>query len=274
MSAAAASTESPAGRRCAMCARVDTLGRELCVACGSDLETGLPLDLPDRRGDGAPRRAQRSDRRERAMLALLGLVVAAVAAAAPLALLGIGPFAPTERLDRALFLRAGYPGEVVVLELETVATTTTAFSPDRDFSALHLFDGDGLTAWVGLPQDESGAGEVIEFTLARPAWVSRLQIRNGDHLSPEAYERSERLQRAVITFDGGRDFRVDLLDIGREAQVIELSQPELTTRVTIRVERTFDGTGPRGVALSEVTLVGWPADAADAALARQRAVWP
>jgi hypothetical protein len=273
MPAAAVSTEPLPGRRCATCARVDTLGRELCAACGSDLETGLPLDLPDRRLGRAPRRTQRSDRRERALLVLLGLVVVAFAAAAPLALLGIGPFAPTERLERALFLRAGYPGEVVALETETVATTTTAFSPDRDFSALHLFDGDGLTAWVGLPQDASGAGEVIEFTLARPAWVSRLQVRNGDHLSPEAYERSERLQRAVITFDGGRDFRVDLLDIGREAQIIELPQPELTTRVTIRVERVFAGTGPRGVALSEVTLVGWPADAADAALARQRAQW-
>jgi hypothetical protein len=273
MSAAAVSPEALPGRRCATCARVDTAGRELCAACGSDLETGLPLDLPDRRLDRASRRPQRSDRRERGLLVLLGLVVVGLAAAAPLALLGIGPFAPTERLDRALFLRAGYPGEVVALETETVATTTTAFSPDRDFTALHLFDGDGLTAWVGLPQDASGAGEVIELTLARPAWVSRLQVRNGDHLSPEAYERSERLQRAVITFDGGRDFRVDLLDIGREAQTIELPQPELTTRVTIRVERVFAGTGPRGVALSEVTLVGWTADAADAALARQRAQW-
>jgi hypothetical protein len=273
MSAAAARTEPSQGRRCASCTRVDTLGRELCAACGSDLETGLPLDPPVRRGSGAPSGARRSDRRERALLVALSLVVVAAAAAAPLALLGIGPFAPNERLEPATLLRSGYPDDVVALELETVATTTTAFSSDRDFSALHLFDSNGFTAWVGLPQDGSGAGEVIQLTLARPAWISRLQIRNGDHLSPEAYERSERLQRAIVMLDGGRDFRIDLLDIGREVQIIELPQPELTTRVTIRVERTFDGTGPRGVALSEVTLVGWPADAADTALARQRAQW-
>jgi hypothetical protein len=66
---------------------------------------------------------------------------------------------------------------------------------------------------------------------------------------------------------------MDLLDIGQQVQVLELPEPELTTRITIRVDRTFAGVGPRGVAISEVTLIGWPADAADAALARQRAQW-
>jgi hypothetical protein len=201
------------------------------------------------------------------------ILLVVVAALGPLLLLGLGPFAPTERLAPALLLRAAYPGPPVVLAVETVATTTTATVPDRDLSALNLIDGDGASAWIGLPLDGDTAGEVIELVLERPAWIARIQFRNGDHLSPATYESSERLQRAVLSFDGGRDYRIDLLDIGQQTQVLELPEPELTTRITIRVERTFAGTGLRGVAISEVTPIGWPADAADAALARQRAQW-
>jgi len=203
----------------------------------------------------------------------VGAVVVAATILVPLALLGLGPFSPTERLEPALLLRAAYPGDPVALPVETVATTTTASVPDRDLSPLSLIDGDGFTAWIGLPVDGDDAGEVIELVLERPAWITRIQVRNGDHLSAADYERSGRLQRAVLRFDGGRDHRVDLLDIGRQAQVVVLEEPELTTRVTIVVERAFPGTGTRGVALSEVSLVGWPADSADTALARQRAQW-
>jgi hypothetical protein len=239
--------------------------------CGADLDTGLPLD----RSPGRARdlRGRRSPRRER----LVGLLVAAAlvlaATVIPLALLGLGPFAPTERLEPALLLRAAYPGDPVILPVETVATTTTAVAPDRDLSPLNLIDGDGVTAWVGLPADGQEAGEVIQIVLERPAWVTSIRFRNGDQLSDAAYERSGRLQRGLLTFDGGRDHRIDLLDIGRTVQVVELAEPELTTRVTVVVERTFAGTGSRGVALSEISLAGWPADAADTALARQRAQW-
>jgi hypothetical protein len=51
------------------------------------------------------------------------------------------------------------------------------------------------------------------------------------------------LQRVIIRFDGGREYRVDLLDIGLEGQVIELPAPELTTRVTIIVEHEEDRDG-------------------------------
>jgi hypothetical protein len=210
-------------------------------------------------------------RRERlAGLAVAGVLMLA-ATIAPLVLLGLGPFAPSERLEPAILLRAGYPGDPVALTVETVATTTTAVAPDRDLSPLNLIDGDGVTAWVGLPAAGEDAGEVIQIVLERPAWVTSIRFRNGDHLSDADYERSGRLQRGLLTIDGGRDFRVDLLDIGRTPQVIELAEPELTTRVTVFVERTFAGTGSRGVALSEISLSGWSADAADTALARQRA---
>jgi len=262
----------PDGRRCGACGRDNDRRRELCAVCGADLETGLgpePSPGPDRRLG----RRDLAERRERAVLAVVGVLVVIAAAVTPLLMLGIGPFAPAERLEPALLLRAAYPSDPVVLVVGTVASTTTATAPDRDLSPLNLIDGDGVTAWVGLPTDDV-AGEVIQFVLEQPAWVVRVQIRNGDHLSPDAYEASGRLQRGLLSFDGGRDHRIDLLDIGRQAQLIELLEPELTTRVTIRVDRIFPGSASRGVALSEVTLLGWPADVSDAALARQRAQWP
>jgi hypothetical protein len=268
----ASTSVSPEQRRCGGCGRGNTPDRELCLICGVDLDTGLPFERSSRGRDARPQRTA-SERRERAALLVVGATLLVAAALVPLALLEIGPFAPTERLEPALLLRAAYPGEPVALPVETVATTTTASLPDRDLSALSLIDGDGITAWIGLPVDGVDAGEVIELVLERPAWVTRIQIRNGDHLSAADYEQSGRLQRAILSFDGGRDHRMDLLDIGRQAQVVQLKEPELTTRVTILVERVFPGTGTRGVALSEVSLVGWPADSADVALARQRAQW-
>lgn len=271
--AAASSAHGRDARRCGGCGRRNDPQRELCAVCGADLDTGLPIERPLGSQDRSGRRPA-SERRERLVLGIVGMLVVVAATIGPLVLLGLGPFAPTERLDPALLLRAAYPGDPVALPVATVATTTTAVAPDRDLSPLNLIDGDGVSAWVGLPVEGSEAGEVIQFVLDEPGWVTRIQIRNGDQLSAADYERSGRLQRATLTFDGGRDHRIDLLDIGRQAQVVELVQPELTTRVTIVVERVFPGTGSRGVALSEVSLVGWPADASDAALARQRAQWP
>jgi len=274
-----AAESSPVGvpastdRRCAVCGRDNDGRRELCAVCGADLETGRALEssrATDRRPAGA---RLRSDRRDRTVLLLLSAVVVAVSVIAPLMLLGLGPFAPSEQLAPALLLRAGYPGDPKALEVETVATTTTATLPDRDLSALNLIDGDGASAWIGLPLGGHEAGEVIQLVLEEPAWVVRIQFRNGDHLSPAAYESSERFQRGLLSFDGGRSYRIDLLDIGQQTQVLELPAPELTTRITIRVDRTFAGVGIRGVAVSEVTPIGWRADAADAALARQRAQW-
>jgi len=259
------------GRRCAVCGRSNDRRRELCAVCGADLETGLAVENPAPGGQRSTGSA--GDRRERIALVVLGVVVVVGAVIGPLMLLGLGPFAPTERLGPALLLRAAYPGDPVALPVATVATTTTATLPDRSLSALNLIDGDGASAWIGLPVDGDAAGEVIQLVLEEPAWIVRIQFRNGDHLSPAAYESSERLQRGLLSFDGGRDYRIDLLDIGQQTQVLELPEPELTTRITIRVDRTFAGTGPRGVAISEVTPIGWSADAADAALARQRAQW-
>jgi hypothetical protein len=261
-------------RRCPGCGRENHPERVLCVTCGTDLETGRPPE------DGAAKRLRRPTddrlltglRGERTVLTGGGLILA-LAVIGLLVLLGVGPFAAAERLDRAVFLSSGYATPPTVLGVEQVATVTTMIgTADRSFSPLHLFDGEPGSVWLSDPEALEGGAERIRLELEVPAWVSRIELRNGDHGSVEDYGRNDRLLRGVLSVDGGRDFRIDLLDIGLQAQAITFAEPELTTSITIRVVRTFEaGGGPSGLALSEITVVGWPASAADAALARQRA---
>jgi hypothetical protein len=265
-------------RRCAVCGRINGADRFLCVTCGADLDTGRALEVvPVRRRPAATgllaRLSHGSQQRERALLVTAGLVIAVTVVLGPLWLFGLGPFAPSERLERAIFLSSAYDVPPTLLAVDSVATTTVrAGVPDRAISPLNLFDGDASSTWIGAPISVDGSGEVIQFLLEEPAWVSRLEIRNGDHQSEADYGNSGRILTAILSFDGGRDYRIDLLDIGLQPQVVQLPAPELTTQVTIRVVRTFDVGTPQGVALSEVTIVGWSASTADAALARQRAV--
>ena len=262
---------------CPVCRRVNPPDRLLCTACAAELDTGRSLAVWSGALEPAPsgRGRRRGLPARRAVRTVLGLVAAAVVVVGPLRLLGLGPFAPPARLDAAVLLASGYPDPAAALDVDLVGTTSTvAGVVDRDVAPLRLDDGDVTTAWIGAPVDDAGAGEVIDLRLAEPAWVTSLEIRNGDQRSNDAYERSGRLLSGVLTLDGGRAYRIDLLDIGLAAQVVELPRPELTTRISIRVDRTFPGTASRGVALSEVTIVGWTAGAADAALARERARTP
>jgi len=275
--AAGAAAPSPTvrsgGLRCEVCGRVNHADRLLCATCAAELDTGRPHALwsgaLDTARTGVGSRGGR--RHERVAQFLGGFLVTVAAVLGPLWLLELGPFAPPVRLEAAILLAAGYPGPATPLDVREVATTsTTGAVVDREVGPLNVIDGDVGTAWIGTPVDGTGAGEVIDLVLADPAWVARIELRNGDHRSSSEYERSDRIMTAVLTVDGGRAFRVDLLDVGLAAQVIELPRPELTTRISLRVERVFAGTEARGVALSELTPVGWRAGAADAALARER----
>jgi hypothetical protein len=278
VAATAAVQPHDAGRRCAVCDRLNDPDRSLCATCAADLDTGRALEVVTvRRRPAATgllaRLSHGSQQRERALLVAAGLVIAVTVVLAPLWMFDLGPFTPSERLDRAIFLSSAYEGAPALLAVESVATTTVLDGvPDRSVSPLNLFDGDPGSTWIGAPISADGSGEVIQLLLEEPAWVSRLEIRNGDHQSEADYGSSGRILTAILSFDGDRDYRMDLLDIGLQSQVVRLPAPELTTQVTIRVVRTFDVGTPQGVALSEVTIVGWSASTADAALARQRAI--
>jgi predicted nucleic acid-binding Zn ribbon protein len=267
-----------AERRCAVCGRLNDPDRSLCATCAADLDTGRALEVvPARRRPAATgllaRLSHGSQQRERALLVAAGLLIALTVVLVPLWIFDLGPFAPSERLDRAIFLSSAYEGPPAMLAVDSVATTTVRGGvPDRSISPLNLFDGDPSSTWIGAPISTDGSGEVIQLLLEEPAWVTRLEIRNGDHQSEADYGNNGRILTAILSFDGDRDYRIDLLDIGLQPQVVQLPAPELTTQVTIRVVRTFDVGTPQGVALSEVTIVGWSASTADAALARQRAI--
>jgi len=278
MPATAAVRPHDIGRSCAVCGRLNDPDRSLCVTCAADLDTGRAFEVVrSRRRPAATgllgRLSHGSQQRERVLLVAAGLVIAVTVVIVPLSIFDLGPFAPSERLDRAIFLSSAYDGAPALLAVDSVATTTILDGvPDRSISPLNLFDGDPSSPWIGAPISPDGSGEVIQLLLEEPAWVSRLEIRNGDHQSEADYGSSGRILTAILSFDGDRDYRMDLLDIGLQPQVVQLPAPELTTQVTIRVVRTFDIGTPQGVALSEVTIVGWSASTADAALARQRAI--
>ena len=256
--------------RCGACGASGSPGRELCRTCGADLDP-RPAMLAT---VVAPRRSDRSDRsgaelRRRALGVGAALVLALAAGALLTGALGRPTAEGPAPLGPVALDRTAYPGAPELLTVRSVATTSTAQVEGREVTPLALIDGDGSSAWIALPADEDVV-ETIELVLESPAWVDRLQVRNGDHRSPEDHELSGRLQQALLTFDGRRTHRVDLLDLGRQVQVVRLREPELTTRITLQVARVVPGSGPHGVALSELAVVGWPAQGTDVALARGR----
>ncbi len=115
------------------------------------------------------------------------------------------------------------------------------------------------TAW-GAP---AAAGDVrLQTRFLTPAWVRRVELANGDQHDDAAFAASARPLRVRIRFGDVLVVDATLLD-QPGVQVVDLGpRPVLTDDVTIEVtERT--GEGP--VAISEVSYVGWTADAEDRA---------
>ena len=267
-----------ASRSCSSCGAVNARGRELCVACGLD------LDLDDRTAvaprpplDAGERVARRSAarRRLRALVAAAaaGLVVVG-AITAGLALAELGPFAVEEPpLEPVAFVAERYPGQPAVLELSGVATLTSAApAGDRVFSPDRMVDADPLTAWRADAMVRPPAtDETVDVLLAAPAWVTAIALSNGDHHDPAAYEASGRVQRAELWFDGDLVVGATLLDLGRQRQLLALEEPILTTAVRLSLVEVLAGVRYDEPALSSVELRGYPATDDDVALALERA---
>lgn len=265
-----------ASRRCSSCGAVNARARELCRACGLDLD-------PDDRTAVAPRppvQVQRTSPRRRA-LRRWWVPVVAVLFAVPLVVgtvlfvAGLGPFAaPVDApLDPVEFPADRYPVLGEVLALSDVATLTTAPPEgDRTFRAEGLVDGDPTTAWrsdaTALPAETA---ETIDLVLERPAWVTAVAISNGDHHDVAAYERSGRIRTADLVFDGDVRVRARLQDLGRQRQLVNLEEPVLSTAVRVETIEVVGGTAHDGAAVSSVEVRGHPATAQDAQLAEERA---
>jgi predicted nucleic acid-binding Zn ribbon protein len=267
-----------ASRGCTSCGAVNVRDRELCVACGLDLdpddrtavEPRPPLEPGER---GARRSAAR--RRGRALVsAVVAVVVVAGAITAGLALAELGPFAVEEQpLEPVAFVAERYQGQPEVLELSGVATLTSAPPVgDRVFSPDRLVDADPLTAWrADASVRPPATTETVDVLLAEPAWVTAIALSNGDHHDTTAYEASGRVQRAELWFDGDLVVGATLLDLGRQRQLLALEEPILTTAVRLSLVEVLAGVDHEEPALSTVELRGFPATDPDAALALERA---
>jgi hypothetical protein len=261
--------------QCRSCGTANRRDRELCGRCGADLETGVvpphplePVPVPPRAGDAPPVPAHRW------WIPILSVVVVVAAIVGALAYSGLGPFAAEAELPSVRFEPAAYAVEEIArLGLSDIATLTTrAPEEGRSFTPAQMVDQDPQTSWHSdgdeLPE---GAIETIDLFLERPAWLTQLAINNGDHGAGGAFEETSRIRRARVTFDGGEAVVVRLLDQGRQMQVVELNEPQLTTTVRIEILESFPGVDQRHVAVADLELWGWVADGGDQELAQQRA---
>ncbi|MEX0592903.1 MAG: hypothetical protein WD152_05465 [Nitriliruptoraceae bacterium] len=205
------------------------------------------------------------------------MAIITVSVVAGLFIAGVGPFAravpppPPVELDGDTYVEPR-----VVLELTDIATVTVSPPADgRDFSPVQMVDDDPTTAWRSLPAQPDGQREIIDLFLAEPSWVEMLLVSNGDQFDAESYGWAARVHRALVTFDGGVRYVVDLLDVGRIPQAVELPAPVLTTTMRIEIVEVFPGSTDAGVAISDLELRGRIAadEDADEAIARAQS-WP
>jgi hypothetical protein len=257
---------------CPSCAVRNASTRELCVACGVGLDDGVLPPQPVRREAPDPPAAEPAPTRHRRWLVpLIGSLVAVAVLVAALTLAGLGPLAGGPGVPGADFVASRYDTEPSPLRLSDVATRTT--SPEVGAEAASaIADDDPETAWRsdGTATAEREVLDTIDLVLDGPGWIERLELRNGDHLDREAYDESARLREVRLRFDGGVVVLADLLDIGLRAQAIDLPEPVLSTVVRIDILRAVEGPNEQ-LAVSGITLVGWPAVGPDLTLAAERA---
>lgn len=263
------------GRSCPGCGAINDRRRELCRRCGADLDSGdeLPHLAPRDAGFVPPPQPVVRPRRRWWLPALI-IVLAALVALAALVLAGVGPFAASPDVDvpPADFDLARYPDQPQAVTLSDIATATTRPPEDGEaFDALNMVDDTAASTWVSddaaLPE---GVPETIEVVPETAIWLAGIVLRNGDQRDTAAYEATSRLREVVVTVDGGVVLRLRLLDEGLGRQRVDLEEPVLTTAVRIEVADRYRG-DVSDLAMSDLDLLGWTADAEDTEVAARRA---
>ncbi|MEX2503257.1 MAG: zinc ribbon domain-containing protein [Egicoccus sp.] len=260
-------------RTCPSCGGPNSASRELCGRCGADLETGTIPPRADGRPDGTP--PSTAPRRRWAGPALLVLAVLLVMVGG-LAAAGVGPFGDeAATVPPVEFDATAYTDDPERLAAAEIATRTTLPTQGgTSFDPAQMVDDDASTAWNSDGSVEvvaDGVGERIELLLEEPAWVNQIVVRNGDQRDADAYAANGRIQRARVTLDGGVVLLVNLLDEGLAAQAVDLTEPVLTTGVSIEVLDVFEGDTHPDLAISDLALHGWPAQGDDVEVAGDRA---
>lgn len=240
-------------RRCARCSATmlddGAEGHDEPVPAASSDAPALPLhdDLPvasERRG--LPRVGV-------ALVVVVGAVVGAVLAAVAF---GVGPFDRATGVGVA-FDGDGYPGQAEPLPAVPSATTPVREAADgRTFTADQVVDDDLATAWVAV----DGVDATLEFQFDRPVWVVAVEVGNGDQFDDETFASTARIRTLGVDFAYGSTIEATLLSgVGRQG--FRPPEPVLTETITLDVMDTTEGVD---VALSDITFVGFEANAADA----------
>lgn len=265
-------------RECPSCGAPNATDRVTCGRCGAGLSTGATGAAPRAaRVDASVTEAsRREEKRSRARRSLpgRGTITALIVVLGGLLGVGLGwavvsgplaseeppgtPAAPT--FDPEVY--AGAPQRLDVATVE--ASSTQSQQGENRYDAPMLFDRDLATAWNSQGvTSEVDVGELLRFNLTGPAWVSQILVGNGYQKDDERYFGNARVRRARLEFDDGEMFAVMLLD-QMGMQSIDLPEPVLTRRVTLRILETYAGTTYADVALAEIELHGHPAIGPDA----------
>ncbi|MBW3662149.1 MAG: zinc ribbon domain-containing protein [Actinobacteria bacterium] len=265
-------------RECPSCGAPNATDRVMCGRCGADLSTGATGAVPRAaRQDASATEASRSEekrsmaRRSRpgrgtitalivVLGALLGVGLGWAVVSGPLASEEPPGTPATPTFDPQVYAVAPQRLDVATVE----ASSTQPQQGENRYDAPMLFDRDLTTAWNSQGvTSEVDVGELLRFNLTGPAWVSQILVGNGYQKDDERYFGNARVRRARLEFDDGEMFAVMLLD-QMGMQSIDLPEPVLTRRVTLRILETYAGTTYADVALAEIEIHGHPATGPDA----------
>ncbi len=251
---------------CSACGAVNAVERRRCARCGAAL-----LDELDKTsGESAPASSSSDapalpptdvsvapSRRRLPGVGIAIVVVGAVVGAVLAALVfGVGPFDRGAGVGVA-FDGDGYPGQAGPLSAVPSATTPVRDAlGERTFTADQAVDDDLGTAWVAVDGDDAA----LEFQFDQPVWVVSVEVANGDQYDDETFAATARIRTLEVDFGFGSTIEAILLSgIGR--QDFRPPEPVLTEAITLEVLEVTDGAD---VALSDITFVGYEANAQDA----------
>jgi hypothetical protein len=143
-------------------------------------------------------------------------------------------------------------GEAVgPLRFSASATSTRAAMGRSQYTASLAADDDPATAWVE-GADAAGIGEAISITFSRPARVARLRFLAGYFKSPQAWSSNNRIKRATITLDDGRELHATFTDDMRP-QTVDIGGAAITN-FTVTIDEVYLGGDELDTAISEIAV--------------------
>lgn len=241
---------------CPRCGAPNSPQRVLCGRCGADLETGSVGVVARAPSPSDPvRDGRRSSRRTWLVVVVLGALIGSA--------VGLVFWSRTDRTpggaeEVPTFDRAAYPDDTAELQVVQVSASSQ-LSPEGSISYEPglAIDGDPRTAW-NEGAEGTGEGESLQLQLAQDSWVTALVLRNGYQKDDQTYFDNARASRLLVRFGDGSAFVVEVQDRSG-AQIIRLPDPVHTSTVTLEVLDAIPGEHYQDLAISEVSIRGWPA---------------